>query len=93
MVAWIPSTSCRSGLYLDVMAMRYGDAPPEEDSHMKRFLASLAFVLVYACGVLIAWNTPGIANNLTPIFAIAWVFATNKIVAWMVKKAGWHRHE
>jgi len=66
---------------------------PEEDGHMKRFLASLAFVLVYACGVLIAWNTPGIANNLTPIFAIAWVFATNKIVSWMVKKAGWDRNE
>lgn len=66
---------------------------PEEDGHMKRFLASLAFVLVYACGVLIAWNTPGIANNLTPIFAIAWVFATSKIVAWLVTKAGWDSNE
>ena len=66
---------------------------PEEDSHVKRFVASLLFAFVYACGILVAWNTPGIANNLTPIFAIAWVFATNKIVSWMVNKAGWDRNE
>jgi hypothetical protein len=40
-----------------------------------------------------AWNIPGIANNLTPIFAIAWVFATAKIVSWLVVKIGWERNE
>jgi len=60
---------------------------------VKKLLISLAFLFVYACGTLIAWNTPGIANNLTPIFALAWLFATTKIVSWLVTKAGWDRNE
>ncbi|MBJ7514738.1 MAG: hypothetical protein JHC82_00305 [Stenotrophomonas sp.] len=60
---------------------------------MKRFLASLAFVFVYACGTLMAWNIPGVANNLTPIFAIVWVFATAKIVSWLMIKVGWERND
>jgi len=58
---------------------------------MRKLAAALAFAIIYICGVLLSWNIPGIANNLTPIFAIAWLFVSAKIVSWLAVKAGWEK--
>lgn len=58
---------------------------------MKKIIVGVAFVLIYACGIILSWNIPVVANNLTPIFAILWLFAAARIVSWLVVKVGWER--
>jgi hypothetical protein len=58
-------------------------------NHMKRFLASIIFLLIYIGGVTVAWNLPGTEFGGTIPFAFLWLFLTSKLVSHLVAWFGW----
>lgn len=57
---------------------------------MKKFVATLVFLVLYFAGVLLAWSLPALkCSGWTVLFALVWFFVVSKVVSYLAARLGW----